>query len=180
MSVIRPQMKGFVQFAQPNKGSAKSAAPPHPPKLTKPKPAPPPTSTKAASKESAPAEVRFVNAWIEDGEPPLQQGRTYSLAINIGHLRERALATEPLAEIDWGNKDWLSILCVLSGNGVSIAPRQQVLQLPKSGEAAPIFFRITPTRAGGLFSRIGLYLAHELTLLEEFEVRVAVQTALVA
>ena len=89
--------------------------------------------------------MRRINAWIEDGAPPLQTGRTYRLGINIGRLRERALASAELREPeDWTYKR--NLLIVVSGHGFTVQPRQHNIALPRIGETEPVFFAVTPTR----------------------------------
>jgi len=58
-----------------------------------------------------------------------------------------------------------------------VEPREQELLLPSYGDTEPVFFGITPVLRDSLLLRITLYLARDLTLLEEFEVPVSVQTA---
>jgi len=118
-------------------------------------------------------EERHVNAWIEDGEPPLQKGRTYRFGINIGKLCQHAIAAPKLREFDWKDNDELDVWIVLSGHGFSAQPRQRRFTLPKHGDTVPIFFAITPTEGDSLLLRISLYFARELTLLQEFEVSIA-------
>jgi hypothetical protein len=137
-----------------------------------------PTSPSALeSAEAAAAPPRFINAWLEDGTPPLAPDRPYTLAINIGRLRDQTLASEPLARIDWGDKTSLMLLCVVSGHGASISPGQRTFELTPAGDTEKIPFTITARRADAIALRISLYLARELTLLEEFEVSIAVQKA---
>jgi HSP20 family molecular chaperone IbpA len=128
-------------------------------------------------KKNASSEKRHVNGWIEDGEPPLKKGRTYRLGVNIGRLREKTLASADLPNIDWGGKESLELLVVVGGYGFSVDRREQILSLPRHGDSKDIFFAITPVQDNSLLLRISLYLARELTLLEEFEIPIEVQSA---
>jgi hypothetical protein len=121
------------------------------------------------------AEHRHINAWIVDGEPPLEKGRTYKFAINVGKLCEHAIAAPKLPEFDWKDNHELDVWIVLSGNGIMVEPRQQKFTLPKHGDTDPIFFAITPAGYGSVLLRISLYFARELTLLQEFEVSIPVK-----
>ena len=120
------------------------------------------------------SDERHINAWIEDGEPPLEKGHTYRFAINVGKLYQNAIAAPELQEIDWKDKISLSVVIVVSGDGFSVRPRQQTFSLPKEGDTEPVFFDITPTLLDFLLLRISLYLALELTLLQEFEINIPV------
>ena len=117
-----------------------------------------------------------INAWIEDGEPPLEIGRTYRFGINIGKLRQRALGN--LQAIEERDEKSLGILIVVGGHGFSVEPQGQSLLLPTHGDTEAVFFAITPVRRGSLLLRITLYLARELTLLEEFEIPINAQNAI--
>jgi lysozyme family protein/peptidoglycan hydrolase-like protein with peptidoglycan-binding domain len=134
-----------------------------------------PTSRREEFTEST--EKRQINAWIEDGKPPLEKERTYRLGINIGKLRQYALASRGLTMINWEDKGNLELLIVISGHGLSVKPREQPLRLAKTGDTRAVFFAITPTNSASLLLRISLYLAHELTLLEEFEIPIKVRDA---
>jgi hypothetical protein len=119
---------------------------------------------------------RHINAWIVDGEPPLEKGRTYKFAINVGKLCEHAnIAAPKLREFDWKDNQELEVWVVLSGSGIMAEPHQQKFTLPKQGDTDPIFFAVTPTGYGSVLLRISLYFARELTLLQEFEVPIAVK-----
>ena len=126
------------------------------------------------------SEDRHINAWIEEGEPPLEKGRTYRFAMNVGQLCERALVAQELPEIDWRDRDSLKVLIVVSGYGFSVQPRQQEFLLPRQGNTELVFFGITPTRSDSLLLRISLYLARELTLLQEFEISIAIKESVKA
>lgn len=115
------------------------------------------------------------NAWIVDGEPPLEKGRTYEFAINVGTLCEHAMAAPRLRDFDWKDNPELDVWIVLSGHGFTAEPHQQKFTLPKQGDTDPIFFAINPTGYGSLLLRISLYFARELTLLQEFEVPIPVK-----
>jgi hypothetical protein len=125
------------------------------------------------------ADDRKVNAWFVDARPPLQQRRVYQLGVNIGKPREDALATASAPAIDWGDKENLQLLVVISGFGFVADQRQQILTLPKRGDSDTIFFAVTPNQDSMLL-RISLYLARELTLLEEFELPIEVYSAIKA
>jgi len=121
---------------------------------------------------------RHVNAWIEGHEPPLETGRTYRLAVNIGMVSGHSLASAPFAEPDFEGEESLELLVVLGGHGFLVKKRQQTLKLPRTGDSGVIYFEITPVLPTPLL-RISLYLASELTLLEEFAVPVKVAAAIV-
>jgi hypothetical protein len=157
---VRPQLKEFVPFS--TGGAAGSEAP---------------TASASPPGDAAAGATRFVNAWLEDGAPPLERDRRYTLAINIGGLREQSLGSEMLGDIDWRDKTSLMLLCVVSGHGVSVSPGQRTFELTPAGDTKKILFTITARRAIPIALRTSLYLARELTLLEEFEVTVAVQKA---
>ena len=129
----------------------------------------------AAKLPPAPEPKRHINAWIEDGDLPLIKGELYRFGINIGKLRDHALATQKLPEIDWGTNDKLEILVVLGGRDFSVEPRSQKFTLPKHGESDPIFFGVKGLIAGKPILRISFYLARELALLEEFELPLSVE-----
>jgi hypothetical protein len=120
-------------------------------------------------------ENRRINAWFEDGEPPLEKGRTYRLGINIGTLRDHSLATVRLPDMDWKETDNLDLLIVLSGHGFLVKPRERVLKLPKTRDTETVFFAITPIIVDDVILRISVYLARELMLLEEFEIPINVR-----
>ena len=126
------------------------------------------------------AENRHINAWIVDGEPPLERGRTYKFAINVGKLCEHANAAPKLRDFDWKDNHELDFWIVLSGYRLIAKPRQQKFTLPKQGDTAPIFFDITPTGDDSVLLRISLYFARELTLLQEFEVPIPVKESVQA
>ena len=121
---------------------------------------------------------RHINAWIVDGEPPLEKGRPYQFAINVGKLCEHAIAAPKLREFDWKDNRELDVWIVLSGYRVMVEPRQQKFTLPKEGDTDPIFFAVTPTGYGSVLLRISLYFARELTLLQEFEVLIPVKESI--
>jgi hypothetical protein len=120
-------------------------------------------------------ETRHINAWI--GAPPLRIDKAYRLGINIGRLREGALASAILPEPDRKDQRTLGLLIVVSGHGFTIEPRQHEIALPRRGETEAVFFAFTPTRQSGLMLRISVYLARELALLQEFEIPIEVQDA---
>lgn len=120
-------------------------------------------------------EERHVNAWIVDGEPPLEKGTTYKFAINVGKLCEHTTAAPRLSEFDWKDDRELDVWIVLSGYHFTVKPSQQKFTLPKQGDTDPIFFALTPTGYGSVLLRISLYFARELTLLQEFEVPIPVK-----
>jgi hypothetical protein len=122
-------------------------------------------------------EERFVNAWIEGTEPPLAKGRRYRLGINIGRRHEHALATGKAPRIDWGTADKVEILVILTGLSFNIEPRAKRLTLPKRGESDSLFFCITPLVKDPLPLRVSLYIAGELTLLDELEIPLTVEDA---
>jgi hypothetical protein len=121
------------------------------------------------------SDTRRINAWIEDADEPLVLNRTYSFRVNVGKLRADALANAPLPRINWGERQELDILVVLSGSDFRISPRQRPLTLPRSGETKPVEFAITPLVAPSALLRVSFYLARELFLLEEFEISIAVK-----
>lgn len=125
-----------------------------------------------------PVAERHVNAWIEDGDPPLETGRLYRFAVNIGKLRDQALGSSPFPILNWGDNAALAILIVVSGHGFTASPHQRQLDLPKYGETEPVLFNITPLEPNSFLLRISIYLARELTLLEEFEIPIAVKEAM--
>jgi hypothetical protein len=114
--------------------------------------------------------TRHINAWIEGGLPPLHVGRSYRLGLNIGPLRERALAAAVFTEPRSQDQESLKLLVVLSGSGFRVEPRQHQLVLPRRGSTETIFFSLTPLRAGRLTLCVSFYLARELALVQEFEV----------
>jgi CspA family cold shock protein len=116
-------------------------------------------------------EARHVNAWIEDGEPPLETMRVYRLAVNVGKQRTDSLTSQPLAEPDFKGEDSLELLVVVGGQGFSIRQHQQKLRLPRAGDSGVVHFEITP-RIETLLLRISVFLSSDLTLLEEFEIPV--------
>jgi hypothetical protein len=118
---------------------------------------------------------RHINAWIADGEPPLEKGRSYKFAINVGKLCEHAIAAPKLREFDWKDNHELDVWIVLSGYRVKVEPCQQKFTLPKEGDTDTLFFAITPTGYGSVLLRVSLYFARELTLLQEFEVPIPVK-----
>ena len=137
---------------------------------------PPKSEAEAAVPPAAEAlsEERYVNAWIVDGEPPLERGQAYKFAVNVGKLCEHALAAPRLREFDWMDNREMEVWIVLSGRGFMSDLQQQRFTLPKEGETDPIVFTITPTENDQLLLRISLYFARELTLLQEFEVPIPV------
>jgi hypothetical protein len=114
--------------------------------------------------------TRHINAWIEGDLPPLHVGRSYRLGLNIGPLRERALAAAVFAEPGSHDQESLNLLVVFSGSGLRVEPHQHQLVLPRHGSTVPIFSSLTPLRAGRLTLCISFYLARELALVQEFEV----------
>jgi hypothetical protein len=120
-------------------------------------------------------EKREISAWIEGGEPPLDVGVKYRLFVKIGELPQHVLASTKLMNLDWGNHEGLRILVVISGRDLSVDPPQRELWLPKEGDSAPIFFDITFNGNDLLLLRIMFYLAHELTLLQEFEIPISIR-----
>jgi CspA family cold shock protein len=121
--------------------------------------------------EPVETEQRHVNAWIEDGEPPLETMRAYRLAVNVGKLRTDSLTSQPMPGIDFKGKDSLELLVVISGRGFSIKDHQQKLTLPRVGDSEVVHFEITPLLET-LLLRISVFLCSDLTLIEEFEIPV--------
>jgi hypothetical protein len=127
--------------------------------------------------DKADTDSRKVNLWIEDGDLPLVQAQSYIFGFNIGGSRDNALVSEDIPDVDWGNRQSLELLVVLSGRGFSIDPPSKTITLQKQGDTVPFLFKLSPTEAGFLYLRIGLYLARELTLLEEYEIPFEVMAA---
>jgi hypothetical protein len=125
-------------------------------------------------------EKRRINAWIEDGEPPLEKGHTYQLGVNIGKRRQHALADAEFPNVEWKNEQSLQILVVISGHGLVVKPRERLVTLPRNGDSEPAYFSVTPVleNSDTLLLRISLYLARELTLLEEFEIPIRTRSAI--
>jgi hypothetical protein len=130
-----------------------------------------------SSPEASIETPRRVNAWVEDADGPLILSRTYRFCVNVGKLRADALASAALPGIDWGERQELDILVVLGGGDFRVTPRQRPLTLPKSGDTKPVEFAIRPLVAPSALLRVSLYLAHELLLLEEFEISIRVDKA---
>ncbi|WP_422016787.1 hypothetical protein [Reyranella sp.] len=123
----------------------------------------------SSEKQSGPSEPRHVNAWFEDGDEQLEIDRSYYLAINIGKLRPGSLATEPIVEPNFSAGAPLELLVVIGGHGFSIKRHQQTLWLPPEGDSEIVRFQVTP-RTESPFLRISIYMAIDLTLVEEFEI----------
>ena len=85
------------------------------------------------------------------------------------------MSSTKLREFDWKDSQQVDVWIVLSGRGFIAKPRQQLFTLPKEGDTYPIFFAITPAEHDSLLLRISVYFARELTLLQEFEVPIAVK-----
>ena len=138
----------------------------------------PETSVPPLEPQHEVAQERHINATIVDGEPPLEIGKTYKFEINIGKLCEHAIEAPKLHEFDWKESKELDVLIVLSGHRILVEPRQQKFTLPKQGDTKPVSFDITPTGHDSALLRISLYFARELTLLQEFEVSLAVEESM--
>ena len=59
---------------------------------------------------------RRVNAWIEDGAPPLVPNRQYRLGVNIGKRRVGSVIGEEFGALDWGRNTTLTLMVVASGS----------------------------------------------------------------
>lgn len=125
--------------------------------------------TTSSDKRPRPSEQRHVNAWFEDGEQQLETDRLYRLAVNIGKPRPDSLATEPIVEPDFADGDTLELLVVIGGHGFSIKRHQRTLRLPRKGDSEIVRFEVTP-RMESFLLRISVYVASDLTLVEEFEI----------
>jgi putative chitinase len=122
----------------------------------------------------APSNERRINAWIEDGEPPLEVGHIYKLGIDVGLERDDALASAKLEVAP--REDGLRLVIVVGGAGILVEPRQREINVPAEGNAQPVFFKLTPTRSSDVLLQISVYLARELALLQEFEVPIEMHT----
>lgn len=129
---------------------------------------PPSISTiNGASDESKPAR-REVNVWLVENEPPLVVGIEHKVGVNIGQPREGSVGGGEFKEPDWGDLDKLDLIILLDGSNVTIAPGWQPTVLPKTGNMEPLYFYVTPLDKGTVLLSLSIYLARELTLLEEF------------
>jgi serine/threonine protein kinase len=134
------------------------------------------TTTTAAetSNEIVPAS-REVNAWLVDAELPLAVGRHYTLAIDIGQPRSGRVGGVLFSEPDWGNAEQLEIVILLEGAGFEVTPLFQRTMLPKSGNMEPVFFTITRKSKSTVTLNLSIFLARELSLLEEFTLDLSVK-----
>lgn len=119
--------------------------------------------------EVLPSAERKVNAWLEDAQLPLQVGERYKIGVNIGAPRQDALGGGPFHEPDWGNQNQLDLVIALHGRGAKIEPVWQYGTLPKSSDMPAVYFDVEPHEEGMLELYLSIFLAHELVLLEEFQ-----------
>lgn len=117
---------------------------------------------------------REVNAWIVDGGLPLIRDRRYRVGVNIGAPREGRLAGWPFAEPDWGDRSEIRLLLSLHAAGVDVSPSCRRARLHREKNMRAVYFDIIPRVAGPVSLHISIFLARELTLLEEFRVGVVV------
>ncbi len=136
-------------------------------------------SSERAAEEDADEESkgRRINAWIEDGELPLKVDVVYTIKINIGASIEGAIGGKDFTEPDWGDCESLDLIIVLRGDGFQVEPSWQPAVLPRLGEMEAAAFEVRPCIEGNLELSLSLYLARELTLLEEMRISVEVVAA---
>jgi hypothetical protein len=120
---------------------------------------------------------RRINAWIEDGELPLEVDVECTIKINIGDPIEGGIGGKDFTEPDWGDCESLDLIIVLRGDGFQVNPSWRPAVLPKLGEMDEASFKVTPCEEGNLELSLSIYLATELTLLEEMRISVEVVAA---
>jgi hypothetical protein len=113
---------------------------------------------------------REVNAWLSDCELPLVVGQNHTLGVDIGTPRSYRVGGSSFTEPNWEDRDQLDLLILVDGPEFEVTPSFQQAILPRTGNMETRFFGITPKSEGPLKLNISIFLAHELTLLEEFAV----------
>jgi serine/threonine protein kinase len=114
---------------------------------------------------------RHVNAWLVDGQLPLEVGTTYKIGINIGSHRQETVGGGPFGEPQWGAKSHLELLIALNSLDAVVDPEWMTTMLPRQGDMDPVFFHILPRIPGGVTMGLSIYLARDLTLLEKFHLQ---------
>ena len=135
-------------------------------------------SGKSFEMGSEPAADRHVNAWLEQGQLPLTENASVQIGVNIGAPREGTIGGGVFVEPDWGHWQQLDLVISLNGPGARVTPTSQLVTLHKQGDTPPVFFGVVPRRAGKLELYLSIYLAKEMTLLEEFVLTLPVAKAL--
>lgn len=125
---------------------------------------------------------KYINAWLAKGELPLIKDQLAVIAVNIGARKSRVIAASVFREPDWGHWIELDVIVCLSGPGAKVTPTSHPLKIFKHGASAEIRFEVIPRKQGDVILNLSIYLAKELTLLEELElslpVRLAVEEAI--
>jgi hypothetical protein len=129
---------------------------------------------------SLPSSGRVVNTWFE-GEapfPPLYVGQKYLFHFNIGAPRaETAGTTTSFAEPDFGSKDSIQLLVSLFSEDFTLATRQQVLILWRTGNTDILTTGVTARHAGSCRLEVVISLARELDVLQQLHIDVEVEPA---
>jgi ABC-type sugar transport system ATPase subunit len=107
---------------------------------------------------------RRLNAWVDDASP--QQGRPFTVLVNVGSPRGRGLADAPFIEPDFGALAAIELLISLSGLEADIEPGEQRVLLPKTGATETISFKVSMDKAGSQVLSIKVYLAKQMILLQ--------------
>jgi hypothetical protein len=71
-------------------------------------------------------------------------------------------------EPDWGHWQFLNLIICLNSPGARVIPTSRLMTLQKRGDTPPMFFDVVACLAGNLELYSSIYLAKEMTLLEEF------------
>jgi hypothetical protein len=122
--------------------------------------------------------ARHVNAWLEQGQLPLNVDAPVRIGVNIGAARQGTIGGGVFVEPDWGELQQLDLVITLSGPGARVTPTSRRVTLQKQGDTTPVFFDVVPRRAGKLELYLSIHLAKEMTLLEELVLSLRVDKAM--
>jgi hypothetical protein len=111
---------------------------------------------------------RQVNAWLEEAQQPLTVGRSYRLGVNIGSPRADSLVEVDFREPEWGALNEIGLVIAVHARGARIEPLWHNATLLRKGEMEEVYFNIVPIEEGVIELYLTIFLARELTLLEEF------------
>lgn len=126
-----------------------------------------PTSGDKSLKPESHSPRRQVNAWFEEAQQPLIVGRNYRLGVNIGSPRADSLVAVGFQEPEWGTRNEIGLVIAIHAISARVEPLWHQMLLRK-GEMEPVYFNIVPIEAGVIELYLTIFLARELTLLEEF------------
>jgi hypothetical protein len=109
---------------------------------------------------------RHVNVWLEDADPPMEVGTKYNLGVDIAATHDGSLVSRPFREPDWGDRQSLPIVLVLTADHAEIRPRYHPAVLPRIGDLEPVIFAVRTLAPGPVHFNLTVTTEREWDVLE--------------